>query len=900
MIADLPRPQGKNASPAANVAGPDGLDPSRVLIIDDTQAIHGDFHKILASVHDSSLEQADAELFGIEADVTSRATFDLDSAYQGEEGLALVQRAVQAGRCYSMAFVDIRMPPGWDGVETASRLWAVDPDLQIVICTAYSDYSWEEMVQRLGNRDSLVILKKPFDTVEVLQLTHALTRKWLLTRQAKARFAELEARVAERTRELSAVNKKLLLDISQRERAEARLAAFSNLSQRLSVTKTAREAGQIIVNVADELLGWDACSFALYSPAENKLHVVLEMDTIDGRRSPDGAVYGPMEPSPLARRTIQGGAQLILKDKPDQLAPDGVPFGDAARPSASILFVPVRDASVVIGVLSIHSYTPNAYNHQSLETLQSLADHCGGALERIRTEEALRAAQDRLNHLLRQSPAVIYSFRTGGEMNTPTWVSENATHLVGYSPAECTLPNWWSTHVHPGDRDSVMAERARHSLEHEATLEYRLRHKNGEYRWVRDQYRRMSDSGAASGEVVGTWMDVTAQKELEEQLRQAQKMEAVGQLAGGVAHDFNNLLAVILGNTELVLMTARSSLSEQTIECLNQVTAASQRATNLTRQLLAFSRKQILHSRPLNLNDVIGNLTKMLNRIIGEDIELHCTYARSLPPVQADIGMLEQVLVNLVVNARDAMPQGGELRIQTEKCAFANCSQEHPEARPGDFVCLTVTDTGSGIASEHLPHLFEPFFTTKEVGKGTGLGLATVHGIIKQHQGWIEVASQPQAGAIFRIFLPVYYGPSVPEAQIATTATPRGGSESILLVEDDESVCSLTRRMLMDFGYHVQVARSGLEALDSWQNRTREFKLLLTDIVMPNGVNGIELAEQLCAKQPTLKVLFMSGYSGDAVAKRGCLDGGLKHRLLQKPFRSQELIQIVRQCLDEP
>jgi CheY-like chemotaxis protein len=376
-------------------------------------------------------------------------------------------------------------------------------------------------------------------------------------------------------------------------------------------------------------------------------------------------------------------------------------------------------------------------------------------------------------------------------------------------------------------------------------------------------------------------------------------MEAVGQLAGGVAHDFNNLLAVILGNTELALMGAESGLSKQKVECLRQVVAATQRASNLTRQLLAFSRKQILHSRPVNLNDIIGNLTNMLNRIIGENVELQCNYQPSLPLVQADIGMIEQVLVNFVVNARDAMPLGGELRISTEKCSFTGCCQEHPEARAGEFVRLSVADTGSGIAAEHLPHLFEPFFTTKEIGKGTGLGLATVHGIVKQHQGWIEVTSQIQTGSNFRIFLPVFAGPPVPEDLIVSEQTLRGGAENILLVEDDKAVRTFTCQMLESFGYNVQVAASGPEAMELWRNNPGDFKLLLTDIIMPRGITGIELAEMFCGQRTDLKIIFMSGYAGDALGKRGAMHGQLKHRLLQKPFHSRELIRSVRQCLDE-
>ena len=237
--------------------------------------------------------------------------------------------------------------------------------------------------------------------------------------------------------------------------------------------------------------------------------------------------------------------------------------------------------------------------------------------------------------------------------------------------------------------------------------------------------------------------------------------------------------------------------------------------------------------------------------------------------------------------------------VSTAKCSFTGCSQEHPEARVGEFVILSVSDTGSGIPAEHLPRLFEPFFTTKEIGKGTGLGLATVHGIVKQHQGWIEVASQIQAGSNFRIFLPVFAGPSLPEDLIASEETLRGGAENILLVEDDKAVRTFTCQMLEKFGYQVQVAASGPEALELWRNSPSDFKLLLTDIVMPRGITGIELADQLCGQRADLKIVFMSGYAGDALGQGSANQGQLKHRLIQKPFHSQELIRIVRQCLDE-
>ena len=468
---------------------------------------------------------------------------------------------------------------------------------------------------------------------------------------------------------------------------------------------------------------------------------------------------------------------MILKDDPQVMVPGGKPIGDSARPSASIILVPVRQGAKVIGLLSVHSYTVKAYDQHSLDTLQALADHCGGALDRITTEEKLRTAQ--------------------------------------------------------------------------------------------------------------------------QQLRQSQKMEAIGQLAGGVAHDFNNMLAVIGGNAELLLMDADQHTPE-TQDGLKQITAASERAANLTRQLLAFSRKQVMQSQPLVLNEVIADLTKMLKRIIGEHIDLQCHYADPLPFVQADAGMIEQVLVNLAVNARDAMPQGGQLLITTEAVSLdADCARTHPEARAGEFVCLTVADTGTGIAPEHLPRIFEPFFTTKELGKGTGLGLATVYGIVKQHQGWIEVSSQLGAGATFNIFLPAIPAPAKTVAASKAEAGLPGGSETILLVEDDYGVRVITRRVLESHGYKVYEASTAPEALELWRSRAEEIALLLTDIVMPQGVTGRDLAEQLRALRPTLKVIFLSGYSADVIGKDTDSLQRSKSLFIQKPCSTDTLLGTVRRCLDD-
>jgi PAS domain S-box-containing protein len=397
----------------------------------------------------------------------------------------------------------------------------------------------------------------------------------------------------------------------------------------------------------------------------------------------------------------------------------------------------------------------------------------------------------------------------------------------------------------------------------------------------------------------GVAVDITERRELEAQLRQAQKMEGIGRLAGGVAHDFNNMLAVIRGNAELLLMNAEQ-FDGPTNDCLKQVIAAAERAANLTRQLLAFGRNQIMRAQPSDLNEVVGNLTKMFKRIIGEDIDLQCQFVADLPSVEADIGMIEQIIVNLVVNARDAMPRGGKLLITTDitnvDLAYTHT---HLEARAGKFVSLTVSDTGTGITPEHLPRIFEPFFTTKESGKGTGLGLAMVYGIVKQHQGWVEVSSRVGEGSIFKVFLPAL----PPRPRTAASSEPdaalRGGTETILLVEDDSGVRMTTRRVLESLGYRVCEATSAREALEIWRGRPEEIALLLTDVIMPESVTGRELAEQLRAERPGLKVIFLSGYAEDVAGRDTDFIRRTKSRFLQKPCSSRTLLATVRECLDE-
>jgi PAS domain S-box-containing protein len=404
------------------------------------------------------------------------------------------------------------------------------------------------------------------------------------------------------------------------------------------------------------------------------------------------------------------------------------------------------------------------------------------------------------------------------------------------------------------------------------------------------------ERGAVVGAVV-TFRDRTEHRRLEAQLRQAQKMDAVGRLAGGVAHDFNNLLTVILGCGELLLQ--REGPDGPGRRLLGEIMTAGSQAAGLTRQLLAFSRQQVLEPKVVNLNDIVHDMTKLLGRLIGEDVSLCCVLADGLGPVKADPTQLQQVILNLAVNARDAMPQGGQLTVETSN---AHLDSNHPslriDASPGPYVVLAVSDTGCGMSEETQSRIFEPFFTTKGVGRGTGLGLATVYGIVKQSGGFIGVQSKPNRGSCFKIYLPLASPSPYPPPTDSHPALPRPtGTETVLVVEDETTVRDLERQVLQGCGYTVLEAANGREALRVCKEHPGPIDLLLTDVVMPL-MGGVELAAAVSWERPRTKVIFLSGYADDHVIRQGVTRSG--HTLLRKPFTVSEFARTVREVLDAP
>jgi two-component system, cell cycle sensor histidine kinase and response regulator CckA len=509
-----------------------------------------------------------------------------------------------------------------------------------------------------------------------------------------------------------------------------------------------------------------------------------------------------------------------------------------------------------------------------------------------RAEETLRASEELYRSLVETSPDAILLI---GLDRRVRMANRQALALFGYDATEMIGRDRLEL-IAPESRESG-GQNWRSVLEAGGTanVEYRVLRKDGSRIDAEVNASLIVDGRGTSQAVLAVIRDVTARKRLEAQFLQAQKMEAVGRLAGGIAHDFNNLLCVINGYAEMLLSDAGQG--QATRQALGEVLKAGERAASLTRQLLVFSRQQVVAPQVLNLNAVVADTERMLRRLIGEDVELTCVMEESLGRVKADAGQVEQVLLNLAVNARDAMPQGGKLTIETMNVELDECYvRTRPNVRPGRYVLLAVSDTGCGMDEATQARIFEPFFTTKEPGKGTGLGLATIFGIVQQASGHLAVYSELGRGTAFKVYLP-----SVEEAVSAGPSSRPGlparlhGNETILLAEDDAAVRAMTRLVLQTHGYTVLEASNGDEALLVSESHAGRIALVISDVVMP-GMSGRELVDRLAVLRPAMRALYLSGYTNDAVVRHGVLEA--KTAFLQKPFGQDDLPRKVREVLD--
>jgi len=520
-------------------------------------------------------------------------------------------------------------------------------------------------------------------------------------------------------------------------------------------------------------------------------------------------------------------------------------------------------------------------------------------LQRQKTEARLRASEERFRSFVENANDIVFSLSPGGAF---VYVSPNVQELLGYSVRELEGREFQSL-VHPEDLPACLTALERVMAGDKISgIEYRVRHRNGDWHWhmtnaapVRNAEGQLIGLGIAR-DITGLKADAAERAVLQDQLVQLQKIESVGRLAGGVAHDFNNMLQVILGHVELAM--ERNAAGQSARDDLLEIRKAAERSSGLTRQLLAFARKQTVAPKILDLNDTIHGMLQMLRRLIGENIDLSWRPGRGLGPVRMDPSQIDQILANLCVNARDAVAGAGAIAIETTGESFTpeHCAA-HPAHLPGDYIRLSVSDNGCGMDKEVLGKLFEPFFTTKPVGEGTGLGLSTVYGIVRQNHGFIDVASKPGQGTTFHVYLP-RHSEAPPQAAPAPARAPAGTArETILLVEDDPAILAISRTMLERLAYRVVGARSPDAALQLARDHAGPIHLLMTDVVMP-GMNGHDLTARLLDPHPHIKRLYMSGYTADVIAHHGILDDGI--HFIQKPFTLAELEAKVRETLDDP
>jgi two-component system cell cycle sensor histidine kinase/response regulator CckA len=676
----------------------------------------------------------------------------------------------------------------------------------------------------------------------------------------------------------------LYRDIEDSKQAQTLSSALYRIAERTSSAADLQGFYASIHNIVGELMNARNFYIALYDPATQLLSFPHFVDEVDEAPAPKPLGRG------LTEYVLRTGEPLLASPEVFDML---VRRGDVeliGAPSLDWMGVPLRAGGETFGVLVVQSYSNDVrFGERDKEILTFVSQQLASAIDHKRHEEALRRSEARYRSLVQSAVYGIYRSDMQGRFLD---VNPALIAMLGYDSPEqvVELDPAREVFLNPEEHERLTKEfQQKGRLD---GLEVRWKRKDGGAITVRLSGHGTSGPEEAENVLEIIAEDVTERRALEDQFRQAQKMEAVGRLAGGVAHDFNNLLMVISGYTEVLLEELKSSEELQSkAEAIQQ---AADRATTLTRQLLAFSRKQLLELKVVDVNAIVSDMERLLRPLIGETIELSTHLKPDVGHTRADAGQLEQVIMNLVVNARDAMPTGGKVLIQTERVELDARRREHSLIPTGPYVLLSVSDTGAGMDKETQSRIFEPFFTTKEKGKGTGLGLSTVYGIVKQSGGFIFAHSEMGEGTTFRIYLPRVEDAAEHSGPVKNPAAAAGGSETVLLVEDEESVRQLVRDTLAAKGYKVIEAANGEAGLKVSSEYAGTIEVLITDVVMP-GMGGRELAKRVSAARPNIKVLFLSGYTEDAIIHEGVLEPGTA--FLQKPFTLQMLSRKVREVL---
>lgn len=675
-------------------------------------------------------------------------------------------------------------------------------------------------------------------------------------------------------------------DVTERKRAEAVQQATYRIAEAANAAPDLAGLLKALHEIIGELMPAQNFFIALHDPTSGLLSFPYWVDERD--------------PSPPPRRLARGFTEYVLRTGlPLHATPEDtarlLQSGEVAaigKPHADWIGVPLKAPEETFGALVVRSYADGVrFGDRETEILQFVSNQVAMAIERQRAEDKLRESEATYRSIVEHAPYGIYRSTPEGRFLA---ANSALVRMLGYASKEEVRCLDLSTDVYcdAGERARVLTHVADRE---DATVEVMWKRKDGRAIAVRISGHAVRNAGGTVQYYETVVENVSERQMLEAQLRQSQKMEAIGQLAGGVAHDFNNILNVILGYTEL--LQRQTTFPDPQRDKLEEIRKAGQRAAALTRQLLAFGRKQVLQPKVLDLNAVVEELEKMLRRLIGEHIHLITVFGAKLGRVKADPGQIEQVIMNLAINARDAMPQGGRLVIESGNVELDDAyARLHEGARPGPHVLLRVTDTGQGMSPETLSHIFEPFFTTKEPGKGTGLGLATVYGIVKQSGGYIAVQSEPDKGSTFTVYLPRVgdEAESTPAAEAIPARSAAPASQTVLVLEDDAALCQMIGEVLEDAGYTVLKRQRPEEALGVAAAHPGPIHLVLSDMVMP-GLSGAETVERLSAIRPQARILYMSGYIGDPVVRHAAHDLGSS--FIEKPFTADALVRQVRELL---